>query len=67
MSIFIATHQQLHRYFYIKFPTKDAARFPHQLNLNLQREGNNLRGSASAIAANMRFCLPSYISLTKTE
>ncbi len=53
--------------FYFKVPTPDTARFLHQLNLNLKRDGNNLQGSASAIAVNMRFCLPSFISLTKTE
>ena len=63
----ILGEDSLNATFYIKFPTKDAARFPHQLNLNLKRAGNQLTGSASAIAANMRFCLPSYISLTKSE
>jgi len=63
----ILREDSLNATFYIKFPTKDAARFPHQLNLNLKREGKQLTGSASAIAANMRFCLPSYISLTKMD
>jgi len=51
--------------FFVKIPTEDASRFPHQTNLSLKLEGSRLTGAASAHAINSRFGLPSYISLQK--
>ena len=51
--------------FFVKIPTEDASRFPHQTNLSLKLEGGQLTGSASAYAINGRFGLPNFISLKK--
>jgi CubicO group peptidase (beta-lactamase class C family) len=67
MGPVILKEDSLNTTFFIKFPTPDAGRFPHRLNLDLKREGNRLMGSASVIAANLRYSLPSFISLTKIE
>ena len=53
--------------FFVKIPTEDASRFPHQTDLTLEPHGNSMSGAASAYAINTRFGLPYYISLRKLE
>lgn len=53
--------------FFVKIPTEDASRFPHQTDLTLEPQGNRMSGAASAYAINSRFGLPYYISLRKLE
>jgi len=53
--------------FFIKIPTSDASRRPHQTNLRLNVKGDHLWGAASAYAVDTQFGLPYYISLVKEQ
>lgn len=53
--------------FFVKIPTGDASRRPHQTNLRLNVKGDHLWGAASTFAVDTQFGLPYYISLAKDQ